>query len=92
MAEPGILTKEEANAKIAAFVALAYAALADAETLADDYGLAFSFSPAYGMGGWYASKEAYLKDNYGADYSSDPDWEDSSSEENYGWQSSSSNC
>ena len=43
MAEPGILTKEEANAKIAAFVALAYAALADAETLADDYGLAFSF-------------------------------------------------
>lgn len=47
------MTREEANAAISAKVNEAYAALREAKTIADEHLLGFSFSPAYGMGGYY---------------------------------------
>lgn len=38
-------------------VAAAYAALEQAQHLADEIGEGFSFSPAYGMGGYYEPGE-----------------------------------
>lgn len=38
-------------------VAAAYEALAEAERLADETGEGFSFSPCYGMGGYYEPGE-----------------------------------
>jgi hypothetical protein len=51
------MTKEEAVAKIADLVVEAYSAINEAESLADEHGLDFSFSPAYGMGGWYDGED-----------------------------------
>ena len=34
-------------------VSEAYAALSEAQSIADAHKLSFEFSPAYGMGGWY---------------------------------------
>lgn len=70
------LTQEEAVKDIAACVAAAYEALAKAEQIADEYELSFSFSPAYGMGGYYSGNKDD-RDEY------DPD---------NGWSSSSQNC
>jgi hypothetical protein len=47
------MTKEKAVAKIAELVQQAYDALNEAESVADEHKLDFSFSPAYGMGGTY---------------------------------------
>lgn len=42
-----------AQDKIDALTKLAHAAIGEAETLADEYEIEFSFSVAYGMGGTY---------------------------------------
>jgi hypothetical protein len=47
------MTKEEAVARIAVLVVAAEKNIREAEVLADEHGLDFSFSPAYGMGGTY---------------------------------------
>ena len=47
------MTKQEAAAKIADLVAQAHNAINEAESLADEHKLDFSFSVAYGMGGTY---------------------------------------
>ena len=73
-----------AAADIAKHVDAAYASIAAAEALADEFGIDFSFSVGYGMGGTYRSKNGN-KD----------DWNSSSScwgEDDGGWVSSSSDC
>ena len=49
------MTKEEANAEIAALVDHAYETIRQAEALADEHKLSFTFSLEYGMGGRYSS-------------------------------------
>ena len=44
---------KEASKKISECVSEAYAALERAEAIADEFSVGFSFSPAYGMGGYY---------------------------------------
>jgi hypothetical protein len=51
------MTKEEAVAKIAVLVQQAYDALNEAESVADEHKLGFSFCPTYGMGGYYEGDE-----------------------------------
>ena len=51
-------------------VAAAYAALAQAEELSLETGEGFSFSPAYGMGGYF--------DPESVDYDTDQNWRPSS--------------
>lgn len=51
-----ILTEEEANKKISELVEQSLACLREACSIVDqypEYGLSFSFDPAYGMGGSY---------------------------------------
>ena len=48
------LSKEDAEKLMHEKVSEAYAALAEAEALADVHKLMFNFEPAYGMGGCYA--------------------------------------
>ena len=75
------MTKREASAKLSELVSQFESALSQAESLADEYGLEFSIEPSYGMGGTYVGK-ALLED------------EDSwySSDDEYGWMSSSQSC
>lgn len=47
------LTQQEATAKIAEHVAAAYEAIRQAESIADEYGLSFSFDLTYGAGAQY---------------------------------------
>lgn len=79
--------KKEAFKQIEEKTKAAHALIQEAEKLADQAGVCFGFSLAYGMGGTYypkktaeERKEAKEKD----------DWYDSDSNE--GWQSSSSSC
>ena len=51
------LTQEEANKRLALLVENMQKAFNEAESFADQHGLEFHFSPAYGMGGWYDGKE-----------------------------------
>lgn len=76
------MNKQEANAKIAELIKEAGKLIADAEALADTYGLMFS-SPvgAYGMGGDYYGKGT-------TDYPAES-WYPSTDD---GWQSSSASC
>lgn len=72
-----ILTEEEANKKIAELVAQSLACLREACSIVDqypEYGLEFSFGPAYGMGGYY---DGGFDDSEGS-YSSDKGWHPSS--------------
>lgn len=71
------MTKEEAIVAISEKVKEAEAALSVAEGLAEEHGIEFSFSPAYGMGGYFQDKNQWSESN------SNPDW---------GWESSSANC
>lgn len=48
---------DEVMAKIAQHVADAHASLEAAEALAMEHDMAFSFSPAYGMGGYFDGEE-----------------------------------
>jgi hypothetical protein len=65
------MTKEEAVKKVAELVHAACASLGAAENLADEFGLEFYFSPAYGMGGRYVGETS--EDSYG-----EPGWNPSS--------------
>lgn len=47
------MTKQEAYAKISALTAEAKAKVKEAERIADEHGVDFSFSVSYGMGGTY---------------------------------------
>lgn len=58
--------------------------IASAETLADEYGLNFSLSPAYGMGGSFQGRGTLINDDFESS--------DEYNEDNYGWTSSSQNC
>lgn len=50
------MNKEKAAAAIADKVNQAEKLISEAEKLADEHGLEFDFSPAYGMGGEYIGK------------------------------------
>lgn len=63
--------QKEALAQIEVEVEKAYAALRAAEKLADEAGVSFHFSPAYGMGGAYYGKDS--EEGYG-----DTGWSSSS--------------
>ncbi|MDD5149989.1 MAG: hypothetical protein PHC28_05835 [Flavobacterium sp.] len=66
----------EVNKQIANLIKEAEAKISEAEALAKEYKLSFSWSgPAYGMGGYY-----------------DGDWETSNCEGESGWNPSSSSC
>lgn len=69
-----------ASRLIATYVAQAYAAIAEAQKLADETGVTFSFSVNYGMGGTYYPAKKTDED--------DGDWSSSSE----GWISSSESC
>lgn len=75
---------EAAKTELKAKVDAAYAALNEATSVADKYGLEFTFEPTYGMGGSYtgqgSSEEPECEDTY--------DWEDNS----WGWYASSQSC
>lgn len=69
MSEEKRLTDKEADAKIDEHLANAYEAIREAEALANEYGLEFSFDVSYGMGGTYYSpkqvqEDSWLQDNY----------------------------
>lgn len=85
------MTNKEREEKIAALNKLieeSEKALQEAEAFADEHGLEFSWEgPAYGMGGYYQSKKAYL-----AEYGEDEPLVNSWGEEQYGWQASSQSC
>ena len=51
------MDKKEVAAKIEGYVQEAYEALYSATCLADEYEMSFSFSPEYGMGGYYDGEE-----------------------------------
>lgn len=70
------MTREEANAAIAAHVTAAYASLAAAEALATEHKLSFNFSPAYGMGGTFKGELTDEMQKYY--YMDEPGWVSSS--------------
>jgi hypothetical protein len=72
------LTKEEANAKISEHLAAAYASINEAETLAVEHGLSFSFEVAYGMGGSFSGSEYGQPGEFGDEFD--------------GWYASSQSC
>lgn len=88
-----IFTKEDAAKALAVKIKEATDALTAAENLADEYGLEFSFSPAYGMGGYYTGKGKAtpgIKDvTEDWDASDEDEWQSSDS---YGWNPSSQSC
>lgn len=79
---PKHLSEAEASKLISEKTAAAYAAINEAEAIADEYGVDFSFSVSYGMGGYYSPKPK------------NDDYNDSScyGEDSYGWNSSSAYC
>lgn len=61
------LTSEQASKEISRLVSEAYAAIAQAEAIADAHELNFDFDLAYGMGGTYIGDKEQLerRRNYG---------------------------
>lgn len=51
------MSTKELQAELGELVKQAEIALVEAERFADKHGLDFSFSPAYGMGGYYDGEE-----------------------------------
>lgn len=74
------MNKSEAESKIADLIREADEKIREAEKLADEHGLQFSWDgPSYGMGGWYTPNH--------------PDWESSNCYgEETGWMASSHSC
>lgn len=70
------MDKQEAVARIAVLVGAAEENIHEAEKLADEFGLDFDFSPAYGMGGTY----------YGEGHEYTTQWAEQ------GWNPSSMSC
>jgi hypothetical protein len=85
------LTQQEASRQIAEKLETAKRALADAQNIADENGVGFSWSgPEYGMGGYYTAKP-----NWDSSGCSDEEWSASTRQcegAGYGWSSSSSRC
>lgn len=79
------MNKTEAVKELDKLKAEALNKIREMESLADEHGLSFYFSVAYGMGGWYYSETAYRKE-FGYD-----DHEAVGSED-IGWQPSSMSC
>lgn len=83
------MNKNEASKLIAQHVDEAQRLLKLCETLADENNLAFSFNPAYGMGGTYIPDPKNAKDWD----SSGCEWDNSGCyQEDYGWNASSAHC
>ncbi len=80
------LSKEEASKQIAEKLDQAQKLLHEAEALADEAGVEFSWKPFYGGGGTYFGKDS--RDDW---QDSNGEWETSDYYET-GWQSSSHNC
>ena len=78
------LTQEQAVAEIQRLTQEAQTLITQAEQLADEYGIPFTFSVAYGMGGTYIPAPSDKEDWNRSDCYED--------EENYGWVSSTSDC
>ena len=51
------MTQKQAQVELDRLTTKAEEMLGEAEGVATEYGLEFSFSPAYGMGGWFESGE-----------------------------------
>ena len=74
--------KQEAQGKIAEQLKIVRDAFAEAERIADEAGVSFSWDgPSYGMGGYYEG-QGERKDE------TDEEWEDSDA----GWSASSQSC
>lgn len=69
----------QANELIAIYVKEAMESLEKAKVIADKYGVSFTFSPAYGMGGNYMGKNA-------------TDWDSSDCSDSGTWYPSSQSC
>lgn len=78
---------QNAYQKITELVSKSLEKLKEAEKIADEYGLEFTFDPAYGMGGTYCGKGS-VKEEY--DYSSRKDVEKIRDEGE--WMASSNSC
>lgn len=64
-----IANEKQANEKITSLIQDAYASLNEAESIADKWGLSFSFEVTYGMGGYYTGKveERWWESDFGYD-------------------------
>jgi len=79
-----ITNEQEANEEIASLILTAQTAIQNATKIADQYGIYFYFEgPGYGMGGTYKGKPPNVN-------CEEESWE--TSDEDYGWTSSSDNC
>lgn len=76
------MSKEALNAKLAELVKAFETALSEAEAFADEHGLSFYISPAYGMGGRYE----------GCGPDGDPNAENEWGDNEFGWMPSSQGC
>lgn len=72
------MSTKELNAKLAALVQEVYDALRAAEDFAEEHKLGFSFSPAYGMGGYFDGEQVGGTNEWG--------------DESDGWNPSSQSC
>lgn len=80
--------KKEALEKIEKLKEKALKLISEAEEIATEAGVTFSWDLAYGMGGWFRPKREAGKNEDG-ELTSDEDYADS---DEGGWESSSSNC
>ena len=74
------MDEETAIKSITILLGHAYTALEDAEKLANEYGLAFNFDPALGMGGTYYSENSKYKPHILRDMGLESGWVSSSSQ------------
>ena len=82
---------KDANVEISKLVKEAYKAISKAEGVAEEFGLDFSLSVAYGMGGTYYSEGQYRKEN-DIPEEEEVESENSYGESNFGWMASSQGC
>ena len=87
------MTKQEAYAKISVLTAEAKAKVKEAEKIADDHGVDFSFNVSYGMGGTYKGQSPVRR---AALAKLSPEEREAlgvaEDTDDFGWQSSSSQC
>lgn len=76
------LREKQALQRIEALKKEAMGKLNEAEKIADENGIGFSWDLAYGMGGWYNPKTK----------NEDGSWNESNEDGDAGWQSSSNSC
>jgi len=79
------MNEQEASEKISDLIAAAYNKIFEAEAIADESGVSFSFGLSYGMGGTYFPKQKL----------EDGEWKSSdfcSEGDETGWKASSISC